>query len=525
MSSHQLWPQPVNVVRGQNVLYIDPNNFQFTADAASTGPILEAAFQRYLKYCFPWPGASNSQSTLTGLQVILKAPYSEKLVLGTDESYLLSVSSDGNQAVLMAKTVFGALRGLETFSQIVQYNFYTNQYQISTHVIEDAPRFPYRGVMLDTARRFMTVSSIKMVIDNMSFYKLNALHLHLIDTDSWPLEVPGYPNFTLLNAYFPVYNHRYTSMDIESIVQYALERGIRVIPEIDTPGHSYPLCVAYPQYCATYIDNNQTLQGLYPDPSNPALWPFLEDVFSKVAQMFPSDQFHIGSDEMWFGQWQASPAINNFMKKNNWTSIQQVLYYYQRQVIQIMRKLGKLTMGWNPGLDSFPINWANDPSYASYQDVSFTMWTGWGSDWRPSVQQMTQDLGYVILTGPYYVVNPRRENIQYSATWQEMYGTDPWNFTQTDVLKKKYVLGGELCAWDDAAITDSGNVVTALTPYLEAVAETWWSTVQNGTEPDYERFSIQRCRTVVRGIPSNPEAGGDVYPYRCFQEYVYPATQ
>eukprot|EP01089_Gocevia_fonbrunei_P004156 TRINITY_DN14169_c0_g1_i1.p1 TRINITY_DN14169_c0_g1~~TRINITY_DN14169_c0_g1_i1.p1 ORF type:complete len:107 (+),score=25.24 TRINITY_DN14169_c0_g1_i1:151-471(+) len=106
-----------------------------------------------------------------------------------------------------------------------------------------------------------------------------------------------------------------------------------------------------------------------------------------------------------------------------------------------------------------------------------------------------------------------------------MYGTDPMNFTQTDNIKKEYVMGAELCAWDDADVTDSGNIVNALTPYLGAVGETFWSNVANGTQPDWERFSMHRCRTIVRGAPSNPLAGGDVHPYICYQEYEYLLTK
>jgi len=370
----------------------------------------------------------------------------------------------------------------------------------------------------------MTVSAIKTIIDLMSYYKMNALHLHLIDTDSWPLVVPGYPNFTLYNTYYPTNKHQYTPADVLDLVNYGLERGVRIIPEIDTPGHSYTLCVAYPQYCVQYMNNGQLTQGLYPDPTKPEYWVFLEKVLAAVVEMFPSDQFHIGSDEMWYGQWQAAPTIQNFMQKMNYTDISQVFWYYQRQVIEIMRKLNKKIIGWNPGLDSFPVNWNTNQNYKNYQDVSFMVWTGWGNPWTPTVEALTSAYGYVILTGPYYVVDPRREKIQYAATWQQMYGTDPYNYTQTDSLKMKYTLGGELCAWDDAAVTDSGNIVNALTPYLGAVAETWWSDVANGAQPDWYRYFIQRCRTIVRGVPSNPLAGDDIHPYRCYQDYVYAET-
>jgi len=333
---------------------------------------------------------------------------------------------------------------------------------------------------------------------------------------------------TEMGAYWPTKNHVYTPSQIADLVQYGLDRGVRLVPEIDTPGHSFPLCWAYPEYCVEYIYQNKTQTGVYPDPTNPQTWMFLKSIMTNVATRFPSDQFHIGGDEMWFGQWQLTPSIIAFMKKMNWNNIVEVFYYYQRQMIDIMRSLGKKTIGWYPGLDSFPKNF--NGTFYDYPDVAVTIYSGGPfpfNGWKSDAENLVNGHMHIILTTPYWVEDPIRDgkdNWQYSPSWQFMYGYDLLDFTAPADLKEKYVLGGALTAWDDTTITDSGSVPVNLTPYLGAVGENWWTGVKNGTWPDYSRYTTQRCRTILRGVPSNPLSGSDLNPNRCVQEYEYPAT-
>jgi len=248
----------------------------------------------------------------------------------------------------------------------------------------------------------------------------------------------------------------------------------------------------------------------------------------KIAEIFPGDQYHIGSDEMWFGQWQTSPAILNFMKQQGYNNIVEVFYYYQRRMIDIMRKLGKKTVGWYPGLDSFPSNF--NGTFYNYQDVSVTIWNGAPSPfngWIPEASQLVTGKLHMILTTPFWVDLPQRDEkdvSQYSPTWQFMYSYDVLNFPGDKNQIKEYMMGGELTLWDDTAITDSGNLPIAMTPYLGAVGENWWTGVVNGTQPDYSRYTTQRCRTLVRGVPSNALSGSDIHPYRCVKEYEWPST-
>eukprot|EP00028_Trichosphaerium_sp_Am-I-7-wt_P007495 CAMPEP_0168533356 /NCGR_PEP_ID=MMETSP0405-20121227/17020_1 /TAXON_ID=498012 /ORGANISM="Trichosphaerium sp, Strain Am-I-7 wt" /LENGTH=543 /DNA_ID=CAMNT_0008559385 /DNA_START=519 /DNA_END=2147 /DNA_ORIENTATION=- len=493
-----LWPLPRQMTSSGDTITVNPTTFRISS--SSSGSILQDAISRYMKYLFPIP-TQNGTSSVSKLEVTLNLPYNENLTLSTDESYDLTLSKTA--FTLKANTVFGALRGLETFSQLVTFNYNSYEYSAKLVTISDRPRLSYRGVMIDTARRFMTVSSLKGLIDQMSFYKLNSLHLHLIDTDSWPLEVPGYPLLTQKGAYSKQ-AHTYSVSDVKDLVSYALHRGVKIIPEIDTPGHSYSICYAYPDLCVEYESNGKLSRGVLPDPSNEKTWEFFDSMWSYVASVFPSDQVGIGFDETDLSQWQKSPAVQALMKQKGFTQVSQVLGYYCERLLTILAKYNKKALGWYPGLPSLtPIS--------KYPNLAYDTWDGWipNTQWQPAFKDLTSKGGHVILSGPYYVVDPRRENIQKSYTWQQMYATNPTDFSGT-ASEQALVLGGQLTVFDDAAITDSGNIITKITPYLGAVGETWWSDPQS---LDMTRFAAQRCRTIMRGVPSNPQAGGDIHNY------------
>ena len=173
----------------------------------------------------------------------------ETLGRSTNESYTLNVTDDNvstSFATLTAQTVFGALRGLETFAQMVQYEQNKQYYQMGATLVQDAPRYPYRGIMLDVARHYIPVSAVLATLEAMSYNKLNVMHMHLIDTQSWPLVIESWPRLSGWTA-FSNFSHRYTKDDISNIVSFARDRGIRVIPEIDTPSHSDVIKRAYPE--------------------------------------------------------------------------------------------------------------------------------------------------------------------------------------------------------------------------------------------------------------------------------------
>ena len=225
-----------------------------SAPASASLPMAQEAFDVLLL-----------EGDLSALQVYVDDADESHPQLGTDESYTLSISTT---AELHAKTVYGALRGLETFSQLVQFDFETETYQIASCPISisDAPRFPHRGLMIDTARHFEPLSAIRGIIDSLPFAKINVLHWHLVDTQSFPFHSESNPK--LWDGAYDAQS-RYTHGDIEAIVEYARLRGVRVMPEFDMPGHAQSWCVGYPELCPskackTPLDVSVPPRGLEP---------------------------------------------------------------------------------------------------------------------------------------------------------------------------------------------------------------------------------------------------------------------
>jgi len=239
-AANDVWPMAAELNQGSASAVIDPA-FRIACSSSSPGGCpdpLTAAFVRYNNLVF-FAGQPSAPSgpTITYLQVSVQAD--EVLTLGVLENYTLTVPASG-VAQLSAQNQWGALRGLETFSQLVAWNGQESgaaSYAVGGLPISitDAPRFAWRGVLIDTSRHYLTVSAILSTLDAMSYNKMNRLHWHIVDDNSWPLQSTTYPNFTL-GAYAP--SAVYTHADVENIVQYAWERGISIVPEFDLPGHA-----------------------------------------------------------------------------------------------------------------------------------------------------------------------------------------------------------------------------------------------------------------------------------------------
>jgi hexosaminidase len=480
-------------------LVLDPTSFTFAATGFSDAS-LAAALARYAALAFPYGAAQApaSAATLLGLRVDVAgdAPLAE----GVNETYALDVRA--GWAVLQAATVYGAMRGLETFSQLLAFNLSTREYSAQPTTVVDFPRFPVRAVMLDTARTFLSVAAIKSVMDAMSYLKLNVLHLHLTDDNSWPVVIDAWPRLALLSAYSN-FSHTYSKADLAALVTFGRERGIRLVPEFDTPAHFSSLFAAYPEFAAVSVDpkTNDTFLCLV-DPSKEETFAFLADIWRELAASFPDETLMIGGDEAW-GCWAESPAVAAWMKARGY-GVEEALHYYERRMIGIVRSLGRKTMAWLD-IDGWPL--ANETWAREYADVTLNVWTGcYSGRWQDDVAAFTAKNGSVVVSGPYYITQQNGRPDTPHFTPQDMYATDLYNFTGNATVDLRLIRGGELCAWDDAAQTDSGDILVSLSPYMVAVAEAWWSpqAATSGVGFDEQRAHQHRCRMVARGIASHP---------------------
>ncbi|CAM5194602.1 family 20 glycosylhydrolase [Alishewanella longhuensis] len=260
------------------------------------------------------------------------------------EQYQLKVSN--TKIVLSAPSEFGIIRGLETLLQLV------NNGKISALTLSDQPRFSWRGLLLDPARRFLPLSTLKRKIDIMASAKLNVLHLHLTDDQGWRFESKLYPRLQQIGGA----DGFYTQEELRQLVRYAAERGIRVVPEIDLPGHTTALGAAYPEYMSQPGPSQpETHWGVHPavlDPTNEQLYPFLEQLLAEVTAVFPDRYLHIGGDEVVSDHWLATPHIVAFMQQQQLADTAALHAYFNQRLQQILQRLGRAMMGWDEVLDS-----------------------------------------------------------------------------------------------------------------------------------------------------------------------------
>lgn len=301
------------------------------------------------------------------------------------EGYKLDVSESG--VVLQASQPAGIFYGIQTLLQLLPAEVEGNvvkdiNWNIPHVIIEDEPRFGWRGLMLDVARHFFTKEEVKRYIDDMVKYKFNILHWHLTDDQGWRIEIKSYPKLTSVGAWrvnkvgtfgnFSKpepdeprdYGGFYTQDDIREIVQYAQERHVNIVPEIDVPGHSLAAIAAYPELTCTpgkyepssgdrfmvWPGGGQHFYGLIDNslcPAKEEVYVFLDKVFGEVAQLFPFDYIHMGGDETARNFWEKSPAIKALMQKEKLKNLDEVQSYFVKRVEKIINSKGKKMIGWD----------------------------------------------------------------------------------------------------------------------------------------------------------------------------------
>jgi hexosaminidase len=269
-----------------------------------------------------------------------------------DESYQLNVTP--RQAILGANTTFGALRGMETFLQMVADT------QDGTHIpansIYDFPRFPWRGALVDCSRHFLPIDAIKRQVAAIASAKFNVFHWHLTDDQGWRMESETYP---LLQARASDGDY-YTKTQILDVVQFAADRGVRVIPEIDLPGHSSAVGVAYPDLMTVKksYGMNGTFGVLRPllDPTQQTTADFIRKIFTEVTQLFPDQFVHIGGDEVDPTQWIESAHVRKYMLARNISNGDELHTYFNlHTLLPILTSLNRTMVGWDEILsDTLP---------------------------------------------------------------------------------------------------------------------------------------------------------------------------
>ncbi|XP_073440179.1 beta-hexosaminidase subunit beta isoform X2 [Dendrobates tinctorius] len=494
-----LWPLPQTVQLSAAYLYVHPAEFRIVHGAGSTaGPlciVLQDAFRRYYEYIFGYSrrkdGAVNgidpSSDYLSQLQVIITSEDNECFKfphIKSDESYKLII--DDNGAVLQASQVWGALRGLETFSQLV-YEDDTGSFIVNKTQITDAPRFAHRGVLLDTSRHFLPLKTIILNLDAMAFNKMNVLHWHIVDDQSFPYQSIVFPELSNMGAYHP-FTHIYTLTDVRLVIEYARFRGIRVIPEFDSPGHTSSWGKGQKDLLTPCYKDGQPSGSFGPvNPITNETYTFIHDLFKEISLVFPDKYLHLGGDEVDFSCWKSNPDISKFMSEHGFgTDYRKLESYYIQNILDIVTKFQKGYMVWQEVFDNHD---------QLKPDTVVEVWKE--KDYQNEMAAVTAAGFQVLLSSPWYL-----NRISYGQDWIQAYRVEPTNFTGT-TEQKQLVIGGEACLWGE--FVDASNLMPRLWPRASAVAERLWSPKDVTSVGDaYSRLIEHRCRMVRRGINAEP---------------------
>ncbi|AOM41202.1 beta-N-acetylhexosaminidase [Xenorhabdus hominickii] len=336
------WPQQVSVQQGR--LY----NIDRKLNIIVTGDEMQDAISRWRKrieaqtgWILPPPEYSISSVPTIRISIAKKtAPIPQP---NNDESYQLVINSHG--VTLKSATRFGAMRGVETLLQLLQ-NDHKGTYLPLVN-ITDNPRFSWRGVILDSARHFLPVEVIKRQLDGMAAAKMNVFHWHLTDDQGWRFASDHYPKLQqrASDGLF------YSKAQMQDVVAYASSLGIRVVPEIDLPGHASAIAVAYPELISTYGNYEMQRQwGVHKptlDPSNPQVHQFVDTLIGEITEIFPDPYIHIGGDEVDASQWQASKKIQIFMQEKGLKDSHALHAWFNQELETILEKHGRKMVGWD----------------------------------------------------------------------------------------------------------------------------------------------------------------------------------
>ena len=441
-------PMPASVQAGSGQLPIT-QSFS-VAVTGSHDASLDGAVQRFVSQLSRQTGIPFRPKPGAAPTLQIHADHSRQPVqkLGEDESYELTVTD--SSAKLSAPTTLGVLRGLQTFLQLVQIT--PAGFAAPAVTIKDQPRFPWRGTMIDVSRHFIPIDVLKRNIDGMAAVKMNVLHWHLSDDQGFRVESKIFPKLTGMGSD----GMFYTQEEIRDFIAYAHERGIRVMPEFDIPGHSRSWFLGYPELSSG--TGPYALEGGGPgyidpvmDPTQESTYKFLEKFIAEMARLFPDQYFHIGGDEVNGKQWDANPKIQAFIHSHGMKNNQDLQAYFNQRLQKIVAKNHKTMVGWDeilhPDLPKTIIvqSWRGQASLA---DAAKQGYSG-------------------LLSFGYYL------DLMWPAA--RHYAVDPMADAAATLTpeEKARILGGESCQWAEWVTPE--NIDSHIWPRNAAIAERLWS--------------------------------------------------
>jgi hexosaminidase len=465
-AGHDLMPAPVSLTWQTGRLLLDRRSSLGTVGAAD--PRLDAALGRARRRLEGQgvtlaPRAAGDKATVV---VETRAAGLPIQAVGEDESYEIAVTP--RQARITAATPLGAMHGLETLLKLVRKE--GAQSYLPAVRLSDRPRFPWRGLMLDPCRRWEPVEFVERTLDGMASVHLNVLHWHLSEDQGFRVESKTFPKLHQMGSD----GKYYTQDQVRHVIAYARERGIRVVPEFDLPGHATSWLVGYPELGAAPGPFKLIREwGIFDnvlDPAKEEVYTFLDTFFGEMAALFPDAYMHIGGDEVTPRQWNASVSTQDFIYRKGLDGAHGIQAYFNKRVSEIFAKHGKRMVGWDEILSpDLPKN------------IVVHSWRG------PKALAEAARQGYDgILSNGYYL------DLLYPVADHYLNDPIPAGSTLTGAERAR-ILGGEACMWSEFVTPET--IDSRIWPRMAAIAERLWSPAEVRDLPDmYRRLEVESVR-------------------------------
>ena len=533
-------PQPVKLTQQQGYFTLPQN---ITIQTVETTELKQTLVDLQKKLSVPTGYKVSVSGNAPTASIKLELNKTENATLG-DEGYTLSVTQ--KNIIIKANKPAGIFYGVQTLMQLFPAEIESSvlvkdiAWKAPCVEITDYPRFGWRGLMLDVSRHFFTKEEVKAYIDQMAKYKFNLFHFHLADDEGWRIEIKSLPKLTEVGAWsvpgvgqfgtFPkpapdaprTYGGFYTQDDIKELVQYAKERFVNILPEIDVPGHSMAAITAYPELsCSGGVKNIGVTSGeeikdwnthtaIYDDnlcPANENVYEFLDKVVTEIAALFPFGYIHMGGDETFKTFWKSSDAVTALMQKENLKTYEEVQSYFEKRLEKIVESKGKKFMGWDEILEG-----------GIGPNAAVMSWRGSHDGVAPDGTKELQNggviaarLGHDVVMSPTkfmyldYMQSDRtmEPHIYASLRLNKVYSFDPLPAGLT-TAQQKYILGAQGNLWTEQ-VYNFRQAQYMTWPRAFAIAEDTWSPKENKNWDDFiRRIEAQFTRFDVEEVKYAP---------------------
>ena len=402
--------------------------------------------------------------------------------LGEDESYALDVSDSG--AAIQSATVEGAVHGLATFAQLIVPG--PDGFQVAGVHIEDRPRYQWRGLMLDVCRHWMPVEMVKRNLDAMAAVKLNVLHWHLSEDEGFRVESKKYPQLQGMGSDGAFY----TQDQIREVVEYARNRGIRVVPEFDVPGHTGSWFLGYPELASRPGPFTLGDRAGAMDPTKESTYAFLDAFIGEMAPLFPDPYWHVGGDEVSASAWTSNDAIATFMKERDMADTRALQVYFNQRLLKIVQKYNRTMVGWDeilsPGLptDAIVHSWRDQKSLFDAAAQGYRVIMSWG-----------YYLDHLNPAAYHYGIDPMTP----APPAPNGRGASAATVPKPTPEQEARIMGGEACMWAELAGPDT--VDSRIWPRAAAIAERLWSPREvNDVDSMYARLAVVSRNLEFTGV-------------------------